>query len=93
LNETFLVLFSFNWLIIQIVKLPHTERSEFDEDTPDNLKCTEGKTDQVLGGVQWETFSDLSTNFNHCNLDNKGENGDKNEDAVSKDSSENVEFA
>jgi len=73
--------------------LPHTKRSEFDDYTPDHFESSESKTNDVLGSVQWETFSDLSSDFNHDNLDGKGQKSDENEDTISENSSENVEFS
>ena len=42
--------------------------------------------------VQWEAFSNLSTNFDHCNLNNKSQKRNENENAVSENSRENVEL-
>ena len=83
----------FSWLVVQVVALPHAKRSEFDKNTPDEFEGTKGNAEHVLGGVQWVTLCNLSTNFNHGNLDHECKQGNENKNAVSEDSSENIEFS
>lgn len=46
-----------------------------------------------MSSVQRIAFSNLSSDFNHNNLYNEGQKSDENEDAVSENSSEDVEFS
>jgi hypothetical protein len=45
-----------------------------------------------LSSVQSEAFCDLSSDFDHNDLDNEGQNGNENENPVSENAGEDVEF-
>jgi len=45
-----------------------------------------------LSGVQSEAFGDLSSDFDHSDLDDEGQNSNENENPVSENAGEDVEF-
>lgn len=68
------------------------EWEELDDNSNNELKSTDNNTEDVLIGVQWLGFDNLTSEFNHEHLDNDGENCDLEEQWVSKYSTEDVHF-
>jgi hypothetical protein len=69
-----------------------TERSLFNNETPDELASTKEDADGVLPWRKWVTFDDSSTDLDENHLDNESEDNNTDELDISGDTGKDVEF-
>lgn len=81
-----------NWGFVEGDALEEGKWHEFDDETPKQFARTNDCCDVVLIPAKRIALCDLSSNFNHGNLNGKCQERDEDEQPVSEDACENVEL-
>lgn len=89
---TLIFIIAFVDVVTHLDALVPSERSLFDNETPDELASTEKDADQVLLRADWVTFDDSSTDFDENHLDNEGEDNNADELGISGDTGKDIEL-
>lgn len=72
--------------------MEESKRHEFDDKSPNKLKGTYGKAEDILVHVQWLALYNFTTVLNHCHLDKDCEHCYENKKTVVEESFENIQF-